>query len=225
MLKRDVFGPIDTRRRAFDRPKLSREEREQLLSQVRFALAIALDAYQDEVERSGGGRLPRKSEIKRRRRFLRSIEKTAERAAKAVEALRFDDQDRLSRLTFDERARIDPAGAMPAAPTHLSLGSSTIAAQVVELRAMARAANRLGTDLGREPPAPPRERFRRALVQYLVWVFARFTETRATHVVGRLGEVTGRLEQFLRALIPPALHDPDVGLDHQIRAAVKEMSG
>jgi hypothetical protein len=113
---------------------------------------------------------------------------------------------------------------MAAAPTHLILESRAVAAQAVELRALARAASRLASDLRREPPAPARARFRRALVQYLVWVFGHFTHSDPKRVVGRKGKVTGRLERFLRALIPRALHDPDVGL-HEIRAAVKEMLG
>ena len=56
--------------------------------------------------------------------------------------------------------------------------------------------------------------------------FAHFTKTRPTRVVDpEAGKITGRLEQFVRALLPPALHDPESGLDHEIRTITKELSG
>lgn len=211
--QRDVLGPVNGRRKSAGLEPLTDEAWLDLLSQIQLALAKALDACRDAAFRAGTGELPRTAGGKQRRRELGKVTK----AAAAIEQLHFDDQDRLARLTYQERAHDDPDRILPATVTHLG----SIAAQAVELRALARAAESLRTALKREPPAPPRNSIRAALVLELMEIFTRVTQTPATRVLDPNRRVTGHLARYVRALLPPALHDPKVGLDRLIRTATQ----
>src|SRR5262249_10794837 len=120
------------------------------------------------------------------------------------------DRHELAALTGEELEREDPKGYIPP--------------ETLRLRALARASSRLSKELSGRPPVAPRRAIRQALLRDLVGVFAQYTGTRPTRVLAG-GRTLGRLERFLSALIPAELHDPAVGLDHQIKAAIKEMSG
>jgi hypothetical protein len=223
-LEDGVFVPIDGRRQAAGTEKLSMEDRDRLLTDVRHALARAIDMYSDEIARNADV-LRRKSDTKARRNRLEVAAKHLERAAREIEGLPFDDQDRLSRLTFDFQTRSDLANIVPAVPTHLFVQGREVPVQALQLRAMSGAAHQLLDDLHARPSAAPWRRIRRELIRELIAIFARFSGTRPTRVVDADGSITGRLERFVRALLPHALHDPAVGLDHEIRGITKEILG
>jgi hypothetical protein len=212
-----VLGPVNGRRKSAGLEPLTDEAWLDLLSQLQLALAKAIDACRDAALRAGTDDLPRIAGGKQRRRELGKVARAATNAAAAIEKLPFDDQDRLSRLTYQERGHDDPDRTLPATLTHL--GST--AAQVVELRALARAAECLSAVLQREPPAPPLDSIRAALVRELMEIFTRVTGTQARRVLDPNRRVTGHLARYLRALLPPALHDPNVGLDRLIRTATQ----
>jgi len=199
--QRDVLGPVNGRRKSAGLEPLTDEAWLDLLSQLQLALAKAIDACRDAALRAGTDDLPRIAGGKQRRRELGKVARAATNAAAAIEKLPFDDPDR----------------TLPATLTHL--GST--AAQVVELRALARAAECLSAVLQREPPAPPLDSIRAALVRELMEIFTRVTGTQARRVLDPNRRVTGHLARYLRALLPPALHDPNVGLDRLIRTATQ----
>jgi hypothetical protein len=219
-----VFGPIDGRRRAAGLERLSMEDRDNLLVDVRRELARAVDTYSDEVARNSDV-LSRKSDAKARRKRLDVIARHLEHAARELEGLPFDDQDRLSRVTFDFQTRSHLANIVPPVPTHLFVQGREVPVQALQLGAMAGAARRRSDDLRTRPSGAPWRRIRHDLIRGLIEIFARFSETRPTRVVDPDGKLTGRLERFVRALLPPALHNPDAGLDYEIRAITKEISG
>src|SRR5262245_22355010 len=105
-LEDGVFAPIDERRKAAKLGVLTMEGRDNLLNHVRGELARAIDTYSDEVSRNSDVLL-RKGDITHRWRRLRVVAGHLARAAREIDQLPFDDQDRLSRLTFDFQTRSD----------------------------------------------------------------------------------------------------------------------
>src|SRR5262245_23748828 len=106
--QRDVLGPINGRRKSAGLEPLTNEAWADLRSQVQLALAKALDACRDAAVRVGTDDLPRTAGGKQRRRELGKVAKAATNAAAAIEKLHFNDQDRLARLAYQERALDDP---------------------------------------------------------------------------------------------------------------------